>query len=618
MTEQMNANTDKSNTAAQANSSLASHFRYLLLVTSIFTFLLIVMGGIVRVTESGLGCPDWPLCYSRLIPPLRPDAIIEYTHRLVASLTSPLILISGIIAVLRHRPIKLIFRPMLGAMGLLVVEVVLGAITVLTRIPPIIVAVHLGVALTILALVLTATLTAFRLSMGLPIPNRLAYRNGFPRLVVWMVGVLFIVLLSGVFVAGSQATRACAGWPLCNGQLLPATWLAWVHMTHRFIVGVASILIVLLIIRAWKTQRRKLAIYPAAVITVTFFFAQAYVGAIKTTHDFPVIFLALHVATAAATWAALVVLAVLTGMTAALPAEPENALAPFRLSQYLRDLLTLTRPVVVFLLLVTAFAAMVVGGRVWPNAGLAFWTLLGGALAAGGSQAVNQYVDRDIDRLMLRTANRPIPSGRLSPAEGLAWGLCLCIISVYLLAGFVNWLAALMTLVGIIYYVLIYTLLLKRTSVQNIVIGGGAGAMAPVVGLVAVTGRLDLWALLLFGIVFFWTPPHFWALALVRLRDYTTAKIPVMPVVKGIEFTRVQIMIYTICLLAFTLLPFVLNVAGVIYLIAAILLGVGLLYVAWMVWRKGTNKLAWQLYRVSSMYLAFLFVAMMADKLIIR
>ncbi len=618
------------------NGNTAKRYRYLLLTTSIFTFLLIVMGGIVRVTESGLGCPDWPLCYGRLIPPLQPHAIIEYTHRLVASLTSPLILISGVIAVIRYRKVRLIFRPMVGAMGLLIVEVILGGITVLTETPPVIVAIHLGIALTILAFVLTAALTAFRFSMGLPTSERLEFRGGFARLVVWMLVVLFVVLLSGVFVAESLATRACVGWPLCNGSLLPVTRPEWIHMTHRFIVAAASILIIILFVQAWRTQRQNLAIYPATTFTLVFFFLQAFIGALKTTHNFPAFLLALHVATAAATWAAMVVLFVLTGTTlpnpegsqshseetalkGATPANPQEAqgqAAQFHLGQYLRDLLTMTRPIVVLLLLVTAFGGMVIGGKALPTFSLAFWTLFGGGMAAGGAQAVNQFIDRDIDQLMLRTAKRPIPGGRLSPAEGLAWGLCLCIISIYLLAGFVNWLAALMTLVGIIYYVFVYTLMLKRTSVQNIVIGGGAGAMAPVVGLVAVTGRLDLWALFLFAIVFFWTPPHFWALALVRLRDYTAARIPVMPVIKGAEFTRTQIMIYTILLLVITLFPFIFGVAGVVYLIAAIVLNLGLLYVSWMVWRKGTNKLAWLLYRVSSMYLAILFFAMVTDKLI--
>ena len=593
-------------------------FRALVLVTAVMTFLLIVMGGIVRVTESGLGCPDWPLCYGRLLPPLRADAIIEYTHRLVASLTSPLIIASAIVAWWKHRSVRLVFRPMMVALGLLVVEIGLGALTVLTQTPPVIVAVHLGVALTILAMLLIAAVTAFRLSQGGEAVERLAYRTGFARLTLWSLGALFVVLLSGVFVAGSEATKACAGWPLCNGQLFPSDPLGWIHMTHRFIVGAAGILAIALLVQAWRTQRAKVAIYPAAVVTGVLFFAQAYVGALKTTHGFPPFLLALHVATAAATWAGMVVLVVLTGSESRAEASDVVLAKPASVGQYLRDHLTLTRPIVVLLLLVTAFCAMVIGGRTWPQPLLALWTLLGGGLAAGGAQAVNQYVDRDIDRLMARTAKRPIPSGRLSAAEGLAWGLALSVISVYLLAGLVNWLAALMTLIGIIYYVVIYTLLLKRTSVQNIVIGGGAGAMAPVVGLVAVTGRLDLWALFLFAIVFFWTPPHFWALALVRLKDYTAAKIPVMPVVRGVDYTRVQIMVYAVILLVVTILPAIFGISGLVYLVSAVALGLVLLYVCWLVWRRGANKFAWRLYRVSSMYLAFLFLALMVDALLRR
>jgi protoheme IX farnesyltransferase len=602
----------------QTGTNSLRRFRYLVLAASVMTFLLIVMGGIVRVTESGLGCPDWPLCYGKLLPPLRPEAIIEYIHRLVASLASPLILATAIVAWWKHRSIRLVFRPMMVALGLLVVEIGLGAVTVLTETPPAIVAVHLGVALTVLAMLLTATVTAFQQYAGVPAAEGLAFQTPFARLTVWALVSLFVVLLSGVIVAGSEATKACAGWPLCNGELFPSDPPGWIHMIHRFIVGADAVLMIVLFITAWRTQRSRAALFPAVAVTTVFFFAQAYVGALKTTQGFPPFLLALHVATAAATWAGMVVLVVLAGSEKG-PVETGPARSkPASVGQTLRDLLTLTRPVVVTLLLVTAFAAMVIGGRAWPRPVLAFWTLLGGGLAAGGAQAVNQYVDRDIDRLMARTAGRPIPAGRLSPAEGLAWGLSLCVISIYLLAGLVNWLAALMTLVGIIYYVLVYTLTLKRTSVQNIVIGGGAGAMAPVVGLVAVTGRLDLWALFLFAIVFFWTPPHFWALALVRLKDYAAAKIPVMPVVRGVEYTRLQIMLYAVALLAVTLLPTLFGIAGTIYLISALLLGGVLLYACWLVWRKGANKFAWRLYRVSSLYLAFLFIALMADSLLKR
>jgi protoheme IX farnesyltransferase len=248
------------------------------------------------------------------------------------------------------------------------------------------------------------------------------------------------------------------------------------------------------------------------------------------------------VATAAAVWAALVVLVVVTGLAFRTPEEEYlEAAQPVNAQQRVRDLLTLTRPIVVLLLLVTAYAGMVVGARAFPSLSLTFWTLLGGAMAAGGAQAINQYIDRDIDGLMQRTARRPLPSGRMTPAEGLAFGLALCMASFYVVAGFVNLLAGLLVLAGILYYVFLYSLFLKRSTAQNIVIGGGAGAIPPLVGWAAAAGHLNIPALFLFAIIFFWTPPHFWALALVRRKDYERAGVPMLPVVLGERVTRLQI-----------------------------------------------------------------------------
>jgi protoheme IX farnesyltransferase len=609
MTTHINSNT--------ATRPTIRRFRYLVLAAAVMTYLLIVMGGIVRVTGSGLGCPDWPLCHGQLIPPMRMDAIIEYMHRFIAALTTPFILVSAIVAWWRFRSIRWISRPLAFALGFLAIEIVLGAITVKMELPSWVVAIHLGIALTVLALTLTSAVVAFYRHANPALPDRLAFRSPFARLTLWVLVATFIVLISGAWVRGSDSTAACIGWPLCNGQLFPATLHGWIHMTHRFIVGLASILVVWMFIQAWRTQRTQSAILPAATVTTLLFFAQAFVGALKTTLGFPVFLLALHVATAAAVWAALVVLIVVTGLAGRI-AEEEQAEAKVRVEpgQRARDLLTTTRPIVVGLLLVTAYAGMVVGARAFPPPGLTFWTLLGGALAAGGAQAINQYVDRDIDKLMQRTARRPIPAGRMTPAEGLAWGLALCVASLYIVAGFVNWLAALLVLAGIVYYVIIYTLMLKRTSVQNIVIGGGAGALPPMVGWAAATGRLDIPALFLFAIIFFWTPPHFWALALVRLKDYARAGVPMLPVVRGEEFTRGQIMLYAVGLVAITLLLPILGMAGAIYFASAVVLGSALLYSAWKVWKEGGNKIAWAMYRTSSMYLALLMIALMVDALI--
>jgi protoheme IX farnesyltransferase len=278
-----------------------------------------------------------------------------------------------------------------------------------------------------------------------------------------------------------------------------------------------------------------------------------------------------------------------------------------------RDFLMVGKPLIVVLLLITTFGGLVVGGRAWPAPALALWTMLGGALAAGGSSALNQYIDRGLDKKMQRTEHRPLASGRMLPAEGLAFGLGLCLVSYYVLAGFVNLTAALLSLAGILYYVVIYSLILKGATVQNIVIGGGAGAIPPMVGWTAATGHLSLAAWILFLIVFMWTPPHFWALAIVRAKDYARAGIPMLPVVKGEKTTRAQIMLYTILLVATTLILPVLHGTGTLYFVSASLLGMLLLIAAWRVWRNPGNKVAWTMYRWSSMYLMLIFVALMLD-----
>ena len=281
-----------------------------------------------------------------------------------------------------------------------------------------------------------------------------------------------------------------------------------------------------------------------------------------------------------------------------------------------RDLLMLTKPIVVVLLLVTTFAGMVIGAQEWPPLGLAFWTMVGGFMAAGGCGAINQVIDQKDDEQMQRTQKRPIPSGRLTSGEGLAFGVALLAGSFYVMVAFVNLLAALLSLAGMVYYVLIYSILLKKKTVQNIVIGGGAGAIPPLVGWAAATGNLNIPSLFLFAIIFMWTPPHFWALALVRRNDYARAGVPMLPVIRGEKETRWQILVYTIELVILTLiLPFF-GLGGSIYLVGAAVLGLWLLGTAWYVWKQGGNKLAWKMYRYSSMYLAFLFTVMMVDALL--
>jgi heme o synthase len=282
-----------------------------------------------------------------------------------------------------------------------------------------------------------------------------------------------------------------------------------------------------------------------------------------------------------------------------------------------QDYVTLTKPRIMSLLLVTGLGAMFVGARGAPSAWLAVVTMTGLALACGGASALNHVLDRDIDKLMgKRTRARPLAAERMPPARALEFGLTLSAFSFVLLASLVNVLTAVLALVGNLFYVLVYTRWLKRSTPQNIVIGGAAGAVPPLVGFAAVTGNLTLPALWLFLIVFFWTPPHFWALALLIRRDYEEARIPMLPVVRGVRETTRQIVLYALVLVAVTLVPFVWGPLGAVYLIAALALGGAFLWLALRLRRDTTPRRAALLFHYSLLYLALLFAAMALDPLL--
>ncbi len=420
----------------------------------------------------------------------------------------------------------------------------------------------------------------------------------------WRLWILAIVTFA-VTVLGRWATVhqafTCTTWPLC----WPEGGRGWLDLLHRFLVALALLLLADVLRRAWRDYRQDTLILPLATLLAVLFGGQVLIGALLVVRGNPLHLLLLHALTMISLWLILLVLT-----WASLFRTPE----PIAAQRSWRDFFALTKPLIVGLLLITTLGGMVAGGRAWPAPGLAFWTLLGGALAAGGSGVINQYIDREIDRHMQRTARRPLAAGRVTPAEALAFGLALCLLSYYVMAGFVNLLAALLSLAGIVYYVIVYSVLLKRRTVQNIVIGGGAGAIPPLVGWAAATGTLDWAALFLFLIIFLWTPPHFWALAIVRQKDYARAGVPMLPVVHGEKETRKQIWLYTLALVVLSWVMRFLGVAGNFYFAAAVFLGIWLIYGAWRVWRKEGNKVAWQMYRWSSMYLFFLFLALMIDR----
>ncbi len=293
----------------------------------------------------------------------------------------------------------------------------------------------------------------------------------------------------------------------------------------------------------------------------------------------------------------------------------ERAVAAWRtiLSSYIG----LMKPHVTVLLLGTTLAAMAIAGTGLPPFSVVLATMVGGALAAGSANAINCWYDRDIDKLMSRTKSRTLPAGRISDTHALIFGIVIGALSFLILGLFANWLAASLALSAILFYVFIYTMWLKRTTTQNIVIGGAAGAVPVLVGWAAATGRVDWSAFWMFAIIFMWTPPHFWALSIVLKKDYARAGVPMLPVVKGENETYRQIVLYTVLLMATSLPLYFMHTLGIIYLVAALALGGGLLALAIRLMRIRTLKEARSVFWFSNYYLALLFAAMVVDHIFI-
>jgi protoheme IX farnesyltransferase len=282
-----------------------------------------------------------------------------------------------------------------------------------------------------------------------------------------------------------------------------------------------------------------------------------------------------------------------------------------------RDYVALTKPRIMSLLLVTGFCGMIAGARGWPGTGLAIAAMGGLALACGGASALNHVLDRDIDPLMgERTKSRPVASGRVPASRALEFGLALMAFSFVLLASTVNVLTAVLALVGGLFYVIVYTRWLKRSTSQNIVIGGAAGAVPPLVGWAAATGQVGVAALLMFAIVFVWTPPHFWALALLIKDKYADAGVPMLPVVRGDRATARQIVLYSLVLVGATLLPWAWGGAGPLYVVCALALGGVFVWLAERLRRDTSPRRAMVLFHYSLLYLALLFAALAVDAVI--
>ena len=640
-----------------------TRFQKTAVATVIATVLLVTVGVIVRATDSGMGCPDWPLCYGQIIPPLDDyKAWWEWIHRTIAAIIGFLILGVAFFAWKDHRDRPSILWPSLAAVALVIFQAWLGRETVRMNNSGESVTAHLAAAMTLLGLLVYVTVRAFY-------PAKLPSRGGsqrFTLLAVLTAATMFVLLLFGSNVTAQDAGLVFPDWPLMNGSLIPiqagmdeqVRGLYEAHALHRYVAGIVLVIVWVTAFAAWRTQRDRRAVFWLACAMGLIYPVQVVMGGLQVFTLLADWTQTLHVALSALLWGLSVALAAtsyyesrqagpanvggaapagdpaeadatvqIPGTDADPPEIPAGAAGAARAAR-VRAYVALTKPRIIELLLITTIPAMVLATRDLPgmNLGewlrLAFWTMLAGTLAAGSANAINQYLDRDIDLLMARTRRRPLPAHDVTPENALVFGIVLGIISIALMAFYVNLVSAFLTLLAIAFYVVVYTILLKRSTPQNIVIGGAAGALPPVIGWAAVTGSVEIPALFLFALVFYWTPPHFWALALRIRKDYEAARVPMLPVIKGVPETARQIGLYTILLVAISIIFWAVAAMGPIYLAAAVVLGAIFLWRAYVLWQQATSPdgslaQAIRLYKYSITYLTLLFAAVAVDALVI-
>src|SRR5207253_5761235 len=452
--------------------TFSPRYRALVYASLLASFLVVVWGGIVRVTGSGLGCPDWPLCHGQFLPSLDPATRIEWTHRFLAIVGGLTVASLVLWSLMVYRSDRRVLVLGVAVAVLYPLQAVLGAITVVLELPPEWVTVHLANAELLLA-ALTILAVVVRWPASLP-----ARASGWTWLAIAAVVGTFVLLVSGAYVRGADATAACPGWPLCGA--IATEGAPAIAMLHRYIAAIVGLLIIAACVEAWRHRRDAPGLGPLGVATTAIFLAQVAIGAANPLTRFSPWALGAHPAVASLLWCSVVGLAAVAWR----PVSRQGALV--------RDLIALTKPAIMSLLLLTALGGMFLAARGVPPFGILAATLIGGAAASGGAASLNQYFDRDIDERMRRTRKRPLPARRVSTSVAIWWGIALNVVAFVVLALFANLLAATLALAGTVFYILVYTVWLKRSTAQNIVIGGAAGAIPPLVGWAAITGSLDL------------------------------------------------------------------------------------------------------------------------------
>src|SRR5688572_15026837 len=506
-----------------------TRFGRLALATAATTYLLVVIGAIVRSTGSGMGCPDWPTCHGAWIPPLGDNAAwIEWIHRGVAVIVGLLVLALAWLAWRtwrENRSQRSILFASLGAVALTGFQAWLGRITVATNNAGEWVTAHLAAALLLLGLLVFIYIRA-------RYPGALSGRGASQRLTLLLAfsaACVFAVLMFGSQVTASGSALVFPDWPMFDGLLLPdlsddpaLASLQLIHFLHRFVAAAVGLVVLAAAWACWRATRAGVPgaerLLGLAGTAAALYAVQVIVGALQITTTLAAWAVALHLALGAAIWALVAGAAFISFFaartasvsaggresepTAAAGADGSGSPSTTTLKDRVSAYVALTKPRIIELLLVTTVPAMVLAARGIPPLDLVFWTLVGGTMAAGAANAINCYIDRDIDLLMTRTRRRPLPAHEVNPEDALVFGLLLGVLAFAVMAFFVNLVAAFLTLIAMAFYVVIYTMLLKRSTPQNIVLGGAAGALPPVIGWSAVTGDIGLPSLMLFAIVF--------------------------------------------------------------------------------------------------------------------
>ena len=590
---------------------------------------LVVIGVIVRATDSGMGCPDWPLCYGQLIPPTTDSgdviaykAWLEWIHRAIAAMIGLIVLAVVALALRNLKDRRSLQGASIALLGLVLFQAWLGRQTVLESNSGASVTAHLASAMAFVGLqVWVLARSGYAETLG-----GIRRASGSVVAPIVAAGAIYALLLFGSNVTGTDTGLLYPDWPLMGGTLFPPiTELSTPMILHRYATAIVALILVsaIWIVRREKgspARVRQLLTYAAAVFAV-----QCVIGAVQIFTKLAPWTQTLHVALATVIWILTVgaaSIALLEGRVAggSSPGGPKRS--ELTLRETIFAYVALTKPRIVELLLITTVPAMLLAAHGFPPLTLIAATLIGGTLSAASANVFNCIIDADIDAKMARTAARPLVTGRISIGAALLFASILGVASFLFLAFTTTMMAAFVSLLAIAFYVLIYTLILKRSTPQNIVIGGAAGALPPVIGWAAVTGDISLVPILLFALVFYWTPPHFWALALRIGPDYAAAGVPMLPVTAGPAETARQIWLYTILLVVMSLMLWVVAGMGLVYLGAAIVGGGIFLLRAWRlrsdVLGDGLLRGATRLYRYSISYLTLIFAAIAIDSILPR